>query len=125
VGFKIRLSEEKEEEIVENVVGGWREGEYSTGSIKAAFDKFVKERHLRFSSDCRNFCFQSYLREERKKIENPNLVNLMQQMNIFFCVKAFIYYADMYRSLLTRCFSLVVRMVRGMLGVSQAELSIE
>lgn len=61
-GFNIKTSEERERDIVGNVISGWRDGEYSTGSIKAAFEKFVKEKHLRYLSDCRNFCFQVYLR---------------------------------------------------------------
>jgi hypothetical protein len=33
-----------------NILSGWRESHYSVGSIKAAFDKFIKEKHLRFIS---------------------------------------------------------------------------
>lgn len=61
---------------------------------------------MRFLSDCRNFIFQNYLKEERKKIENPSISNLLQQMNIFFCSKTFIYYSDIYRTMLTRLFSI-------------------
>jgi hypothetical protein len=63
LGFKIKLGEETEEQIVSNVVKGWRDGDYSTGTIKAAFDKYIKERHHLFLSDCRNFCFEAYMRE--------------------------------------------------------------
>ena len=111
-GLNIKLVEEKEKQIVSNVVTGWRDGDYATGSIKAAFDKFIKERHHLFLSDCRNFCFQAYIKQQRQKIENPNLVNLMQQMNIFFCSKVFLYSGDMYRTLLTRSFSLVSRLIK-------------
>lgn len=93
------------------MLAGWREGEYSVGNLKAAFDKFCKEKHARFSAECRNFAFQNYLREERKKIENPNIANIMSQMNIFFCCKTFIYYADMYRTMLARIFSMSNRAV--------------
>lgn len=56
-GLNIKLVEEREKQIVSNVVTGWRDGDYATGSIKAAFDKFIKERQHLFLSDCRNFCF--------------------------------------------------------------------
>ena len=76
-------------------------------------------------SDCRNFCFQSYLREERQKIENPNINNLMQVMNIMFCGRTFTYYADMYRTMLTRVFSLVNRTVNAIMGLGEEELTLE
>ncbi len=85
----------------------------------------MKEKHLRFLSDCRNFCFQAYLREEREKIENPSIANLMQHMNVGFCSKTFVFYADMYRTMLTRCFSLVNRIVSDMLVVAGEQLTIE
>lgn len=124
-GLQIKTEGEHEKEIVANMVMGWRDGEYSTGSIKAALDKFIRERHHVFMSDCRNFCFESYLREDRGKIENPNITNLMQKMSVHFCSKMLTYYSDMYRHLLTRCFSLVARGVTGMVEVSRIELSIE
>ena len=43
----------------------------------------------------------------------------MQQMNIFFASKTSIFYADMYRSLLSRSFSLVHKIVVGMIKESQ------
>lgn len=46
-------------------------------------------------------------------------------MNIFFCTKAFIYYADMYRTMLTRSFSLVNKIVIAMMKVTQEALTIE
>ena len=104
-----------------NVVSGWRDGEYATGAIKAALDKFVKERHYVFLSDCRNFCFEAYLREDRDKLENPNLANLIEKTNTLFCSKMFLYYSDMYRTLLTRCFSLVSRTITEMLRVCRTE----
>ena len=124
-GFNIKIFEERERDIVDNLVSGWRDGEYVIGNLKAAFDKFVKEKHLRYLSDCRNFCFQAYLREDREKIENPNIGNLVQHMNIFFCTKAFIYYADMYRTMLTRSFSLVNKIVLAMIRVTRETLTIE
>ena len=36
-GFNIKTSEERERDIVDNVVSGWRDGEYAIGNIKAAF----------------------------------------------------------------------------------------
>lgn len=44
----------------------------------------------------------------------------MQQMNIFFSTKTSIFYADMYRSLLSRSFSLVNKMVIGMIKESKS-----
>lgn len=63
--LKIRLEEEREKQIVSNLMGGWREGNYTTGSLKAALDKFIREKQHLFLSDCRNFCFESYIREQR------------------------------------------------------------
>jgi hypothetical protein len=48
----------------------------------------------------------------------------MQQMNIFFASKTFVFYADMYRNLLTRCFSLAHKIILGMIEESKSELSI-
>ena len=51
---------------------------------------------------------------------------MMQQMNVAFCSKTFLYHGDSYRTLLTRCFSLVNRLVGALLGVAEEEeLSIE
>ena len=41
-GLNIKLNEEREKQIVNNVVTGWRDGDYNTGSIKAAFDRFIR-----------------------------------------------------------------------------------
>jgi hypothetical protein len=49
----------------------------------------------------------------------------MQHMNIFFCTKAFVYYADMYRTMLTRSFSLVNKIIESMISASKEPLNIE
>ena len=49
----------------------------------------------------------------------------MQHMNVGFCSKTFVFYADMYRTMLTRCFSLVNRIVSDMLVVAGEQLTIE
>jgi hypothetical protein len=43
----------------------------------------------------------------------------MQQMNILFASKNFIFYADMYRNLLTRSFSLAHKIIFGMFEESK------
>jgi hypothetical protein len=124
-GHNIQLCEEREMAILDNILNGWREGEYVVGSLKAAFDRLCKEKHLRFISDCRNFAFQSHLRLERRKIENPSIANLLREMNIAFCTKTFLYYADMYRSLLTRTFSVVHRSIQAFILQNFRELTME
>lgn len=49
----------------------------------------------------------------------------MQQMNINFCSRTFTYYADVYRTLISRTFSLVHRGVQALLDESLGEISIE
>jgi hypothetical protein len=46
-------------------------------------------------------------------------------MNVFFCSKVFLHYSDLYRTMLTRCFSFVSRAVAGMIEAGKAQLSIE
>jgi hypothetical protein len=58
----VKLTEQTELTILDNILNGWKEGEYAVGSLKAAFDKLSREKHLRFLSDCRNYAFQNHLR---------------------------------------------------------------
>ena len=46
-------------------------------------------------------------------------------MNIMFCGRTFTYYADMYRTMLTRVFSLVNRTVNAIMGLGEEELTLE
>lgn len=46
-------------------------------------------------------------------------------MNIFFCSKAFVYYADIYKCLLSRTFSVVQRSVVAFIEEAKCDLSIE
>lgn len=62
---------------------------------------------MRFLSECRGFLFQTHTQLERKKIENPSLANLLRETIVSFCTKTFLYYADMFRTLLSRAFSVV------------------
>ena len=40
--LQVEFDDPREKEIVENMLAGWREGEYSVGQLKAAFDRFIK-----------------------------------------------------------------------------------
>lgn len=124
-GFEARLGGAAEAAVLENILGGWREGEYTAGSLRAACEKLVRERHLRFLADCRGFAFQTHLRLERRKIENPSAANLLREATVPFCTKSFLYYADMFRTLLSRAFSVVVRAVGGLVGAEAGELTME
>lgn len=44
----------------------------------------------------------------------------MQQMNIFFATKTSVFYADIYRSLLSRSFSLANKIITGMIKESKS-----
>jgi hypothetical protein len=61
-GFEARLDGPAEAAVLENILSGWRDGEYVAGSLRAACEKLVRERHLRFLSDCRGFAFQTHVR---------------------------------------------------------------
>lgn len=76
----------------------------------------MRERHLRFLNDFRGFAFQTHVRLERKKIENPSLANLLRAATIPFCTKTFTYYADMFHALLLRAFSVVARAMAALAG---------
>ena len=102
--------------MVENVVSGWREGEYSAGSLRAACEKLVRERHARFLADWRTFALQTHARLDRKKIENPSLANVLREATVPFCAKTAVHYADMLRPALLRAFSGVGRAVSALVG---------
>lgn len=71
---------------------------------------------MRFLNDFRGFAFQTHVRLERKKIENPSLNNLLRPATIPFCTKTFTYYADMFRTLLLRTFSVVVKAITALVS---------
>lgn len=45
----------------------------------------------------------------------------MARVNVFFCCKTFLYYADMYRSMLARAFSIANRGVTALIKLSKQE----
>lgn len=88
-------------------------------------EKLLREQHHRFLSDLRNFAFQSHIRFERRKVENPSLANLLREMNVPFCAKAFSYYADCLRSLIARTFSTAHCALRTLLQQDVKALNLE
>jgi hypothetical protein len=50
VGFHYRLNIQRQNKIIENLLQGWRDGDYTVGQLKAALEKSVKEIHLKFFS---------------------------------------------------------------------------
>lgn len=104
---------------------GWREGDYSGASLKAALDRLLKERHARFLAEARNFLFQNYLLQERGKLDNPSLANLLQRATPGFCSRLFTIFAHLHRHLLARIFGSTGRIVAGLAPLGRQELSIE
>lgn len=65
----------------------------------------LKNKHNIFMLDFRNFC-DEVCRKYSKNVDNPSLSNLLKEISITFCSKAFGYFFDIHKSMILRFFSL-------------------
>lgn len=95
-----------ETSILNYMVKGWDDGEYSVGKLKSEFEGYLRGYHNNFLLDFRNFCDEA-CRSHMREVENPSLPNLLKELSVTFCAKVYSYFFDIHKSMLLRYFSLL------------------